>query len=342
MSANLELFTLTSAGGVAVAVTNYGGIIMSVLAPDRHGHLADVVLGHDTVDRYRENPAYLGAIIGRYANRIAGGRFDLDGRTCHLVANDGNHSLHGGRHGFDQAIWAAEPFHEPGAAGVVLSRVSPDGEEGYPGDLRTQVTYTLSDRNELAVEYLATTDRPTPVNLSQHSYFNLAGAGDILGHVLEISAEAITPVDATMIPTGELRPVAGTPFDFRQPTRVGERIAAADPQIERGRGYDHNFVLARNGAGLVRAARLLEPVSGRTLEVFTTEPGMQLYTGNHLDGRITGKGGRVFGRYAGLCLETQHFPDSPNQPGFPSTILRPGVVFRSTTVFRLGVVGSGF
>lgn len=341
MSANIELFTLTSAGGVAVAVTNYGGIIMSVLAPDRHGRLADVVLGHDTVDQYRENPAYLGAIIGRYANRIAGGRFALDGAAYHLAANDGTHSLHGGRHGFDQAIWAAEPFHEPGAAGVVLSRVSPDGEEGYPGTLSTQVTYTLTDRNELTVEYLATTDRPTLVNLSQHSYFNLAGAGDILGHVLEISAEAITPVDETMIPTGDLMPVAGTPFDFRQPRRIGEGIAAADPQIERGRGYDHNFVLTKGGATLGRAARLAEPASGRTLEVLTTEPGMQLYTGNHLDRRIKGKGGRAYGPHAGLCLETQHFPDSPNQPGFPSTILRPGVVFRSRTVFRFGILRSG-
>lgn len=342
MSANIELFTLTSAGGVAVRVTNYGGIITSILAPDRHGHLADIVLGHDTVDHYRENPAYLGAIIGRYANRIAGARFALDGTTHQLAANDGPHSLHGGRHGFDQATWTAEAFHGPGAVGVVLSHLSPDGEEGFPGTLATQATYTLTDGNELAVEYLATTDRATPVNLSQHSYFNLADAGDVLGHLLEISAEVITPVDETLIPTGDLMLVAGTPFDFRQPRRIGDGMAANDPQIQRGRGYDHNFVLTRDGPGLVRAARLMEPDSGRTLEVFTTEPGMQLYTGNHLDGRVKGKGGRAYGPHAGLCLETQHFPDSPNQPGFPSTILRPGVVFRSKTVFRFGGVGSGF
>lgn len=321
MSANIELFTLTSAGGVAVGVINYGGIITSLVAPDRLGRLADVVLGFDTVEAYRHNPAYFGAIVGRYANRIAHARFTLDGDSHRLVANDGPHSLHGGRRGFDRAIWAAEPFHEPGAAGVVLSYVSPDGEEGYPGTLSARVTYTLTDRNALSVDYLATADRATPVNLTQHTYFNLAGSGGVLDHLLEIAADAITPVDDAMIPTGNVAPVAGGAFDFRAPRRIGQ-------------AYDQNFVLRRDGPDPVRAACLTEPVSGRRLEVFTTEPGLQLYTGNQLDGSLVGKGGRRYGPHAGLCLETQHFPDSPNRPGFPSTILRPGSVYRSSTVFH--------
>jgi aldose 1-epimerase len=309
-------FTLKNARGLEARITNFGGIITSLLVPDRDGHVANVVLGYDSLDRYRDS-RYLGAIVGRYANRIANARFTLNGTTYQLAANDGRHHLHGGLRGFDTALWRAAPFHTADSSGVVLDYTSPDGEEGYPGTLQTRVTYTLTDRNELMVDYLATTDRATPVNLTQHSYFNLGGAdgSDVLGHVLQLNADAITPVDDTKIPTGAIDPVAGGPFDFHTPTAIGARMPAA--------GYDHNFVLNRATVGPVHAARVVEPRSGRTLDVFTTEPGLQLYTGNP----------------AGLCLETQHYPDSPNQAGFPSTILRPGSEYRSRTVFAFGVIG---
>jgi aldose 1-epimerase len=310
MSANARVFTLTSEGGLVVRVTSYGGIIMSILAPDRDGRLADVVLGHDTALAYRDNPSYLGAIIGRCANRIANAQFTVDDRTYRLSANDGPHSLHGGRNGFDQAHWRAEEF----AGGVRLSHRSPDADQGYPGNTDVTVAYTVTAGNELIVDYHAVTDQATPVNLTQHSYFNLAGGGDILGHLLQVDADLITPVDEAMIPTGELSPVAGGPFDFRAPRPIA-------------RGCDINFVLRGRAESppLRRAARLADPGSGRWLEVFTTEPGVQVYTGNYLEVPRTG-----------VCLETQHYPDSPNQQGFPSVILRPGEEYRSRTVFRFG------
>jgi aldose 1-epimerase len=334
----VESFTLTNARGIEVRAITFGDIIVSVRVPDRDGRLDDVVLGHDDLDGYLAKSAYLGALVGRYANRIAGGRFTLDGRTYPLATNNGPNHLHGGVRGFDKHVWKAEPFERPGAAGVVFTRRSPDGEEGYPGNLDVRVTYTLTDRNDLSFEYFATTDKPTVVNLSQHSYFNLAGDGkrDVLGHELTIDADRFTPVDKTLIPTGVLAPVAGTPFDFRKPTAIGLRIGADDEQLRIGGGYDHNFVLNRRREGLTHAARVFEPTTGRTMDIATTEPGVQFYTGNFLDGSIKGKGGRAYGRRYGFCLETQHFPDSPNQARFPSTVLRPGQQYRSQTVLTFG------
>ena len=345
----IELFTLTNAHGVEVKAVSYGGIIVSIRVPDRAGALGDVVLGHETLQAYvADNSPYLGAIVGRYGNRIAQGRFTLDGRVHQLTINDGPNHLHGGRKGFDKVAWVAEPVTGADGAAVRFTRTSPAGEEGYPGALAVSVTYTLTDANTLAFDYEATTDAPTIVNLTQHTYFNLAGqrerAGDgpaplatILDHVLQIAADRYTPVDATLIPTGELAPVEGTPFDFREGTPIGARIGADHEQLRRGRGYDHNWVLTRAGDGLAPAARLVEPTSGRTLEVATTEPGIQFYSGNFLDGSITGKGVRALSHRSGLCLETQHFPDSPNQPAFPSTVLRPGDTYRSRTVLTFGV-----
>jgi aldose 1-epimerase len=336
---DVELFTFTNAHGMEARVMTYGGILVSLKVPDRDGRLGDVVLGHDSLAGYlRGNTAYFGAIVGRYANRIAAARFTLDGRTYELAANNGPNTLHGGRRGFDQRVWWGMPFQRDGTTGVTMTYTSPDGEEGYPGALTVRVTYSLTERNELIVDYEATTDRATPVNLTQHSYFNLRGEGDVLGHVLTIDASRFTPVDAGLIPTGSPAPVEGTPFDFRRPVPIGARIADDDPQLRLSRGYDHNFVLDRPGSALARAARLEEPVSGRTLEVRTTEPGLQFYSGNFLDGSVTGKGGRPYTHRAGLCLETQHFPDSPNRPDFPSTILRPGETLRSQTVFAFGVM----
>jgi aldose 1-epimerase len=337
----VEAFTLTNAHGLEMRAVTYGGIIVSLSVPDRGGRVADVVLGHDSLEEYLSDSSYFGAIIGRFANRIAGARFAVDGKTYRLAANDGPNHLHGGRAGFDRVVWRAAPFHADDGAGVALSYRSPDGEEGYPGNLDVQVTYTLTDRNELVVDFLATTDQATPVNLTQHSCFNLTGdgAGDVLGHLLRINADLMTPVDESLIPTGRLAPVAGGPFDFRTLTGIGARIATDDEQLRRGRGYDHNFVLSRGQSGLVHAARVVEPTSGRTLDVHTTEPGLQFYSGNSIDGRVIGKAGRVYGPRSGLCLETQHYPDSPNQPGFPSTLLRPDAQYRSRTVFAFGVTG---
>jgi aldose 1-epimerase len=319
-----------------VRAITYGGIITSLKAPDRTGAVADIVLGFDTLDGYLKGHPFFGAIIGRYGNRIGQARFTVDGQTYKLAANNGPNHLHGGPKGFDKVLWSAQPVSWKNA--VTFSRTSPDGEEGYPGALSVQVTYQLTDKNELIVEYQATTDKATPVNLTQHSYFNLAGdgSGDILGHEMTIHADRYTPVDGTLIPTGELAPVDGTPFDFRQPTAIGARINDAHPQLENGQGYDHNWVVRRAGDGLQLAARVFEPKSGRTLEVATTEPGIQFYAGNFLDGSLAGKGGHVYRHRTGFCLETQHYPDSPNRPAFPSTILKPGETYRSTTVFTFG------
>jgi aldose 1-epimerase len=334
----VERFTLTNAHGMEVKAITYGGIITSLRVPDRGGQMADVVLGFDSIDGYLKNDPFFGAIIGRYGNRIAKGQFTLDGHTATLAKNNGPNHLHGGTKGFDKLLWTAEPV--AGKNAVAFTLTSPDGDEGYPGTLKVRVTYTLTDANALVVDYEATTDKTTVVNLTQHSYFNLAGegSGDILGHQLMINADRYTPVDAGLIPTGELAPVQGTPFDFRTPTAIGARINQDDPQLKNGKGYDHNWVLTRKGAGLSLAARAVEPKSGRTLEVTTTEPGVQFYAGNFLDGTIKGKGGHVYALRNGFCLETQHFPDSPNQPKFPSTMVKPGQKYTSQTVFTFGTV----
>jgi aldose 1-epimerase len=337
----VQAFTLTNARGVEMRVLDYGGIIVSLETPDRTGKLADIVLGFDDLQGYVKSSPYFGAIAGRYANRIAKGRFTLDGTTYTLAVNNGPNALHGGIKGFDKVVWQAEPAADSSGVRLVLHYTSADGEEGYPGTLRTTVAYTLSDNSQLTVDYEATTDKPTPVNLTQHTYFNLAGegSGTVLGHVVTINADRYTPIDSTSIPTGDLPSVAGTPFDFRTPTAIGARIDQSDPQLENGRGYDHNFVLNHppGRTGLVHAAHVVEPTSGRTLDVSTTEPGVQFYTGNFLDGKVVGKNGHAYPFRGGFCLETQHFPDSPNQERFPSTILRPGDTFRSRTVFAFGV-----
>lgn len=336
---SVDLFTLTNAQGIEVRTITYGAIIVSLQTPDRNGRLDDIVLGFEDLDGYLEGSPYFGAIVGRYGNRIAGGRFTLDGREYRLATNNGPNHLHGGVRGFDKVVWSAESSGTDSTAAVTFTYTSPSGEEGYPGRLVARVTYTLDNKDQLRVDYHATTDAATPINLTQHSYFNLAGAGsgDILGHHLMIAADRYTPVDSTLIPIGQIAPVEGTPFDFRTPTAIGARIDARHEQLRRGGGYDHNFVLDRAAPGLLLAARVYEPSTGRTLEISTTEPGIQFYSGNFLDGTITGKGGRVYGHRSGFCLETQHFPDSPNQPSFPSTILRPGEDYRSTTVFAFGV-----
>ena len=333
----VESFTLRNARGMEVRAITYGAIIVSLRVPDRAGKFDDVVLGHDDLAGYLAKPSYFGAVVGRYGNRIAKGRFTLDGKTYTLATNNGPNHLHGGVKGFDKVVWKGEPA-SAGGASVTFSYTSRDGEEGYPGTLSARVTYTLTDKDELRFQYAATTDKATPVNLTQHSYFNLAGAGhDILGHELTIDADRFTPVDATLIPTGKLAPVSGTPFDFRKPTAIGARIGQDDEQLRFGGGYDHNYVLNRTGDGLVHAVRLVDPSSGRTLDIQTTEPGVQFYSGNFLDGTVKGKGGVVYAHRSGLCLETQHFPDSPNQPAFPSTIVRPGKEYRSETVLTFGV-----
>jgi aldose 1-epimerase len=331
----VTLYTLTNANGVEVDTMNYGGIILSIRVPDRKGQFADVALGHENLEGYIPNPPYIGAIIGRYANRIANGTFTLDGKTYHIPKNDGPNTLHGGvDKTFNKVVWDGERLK--GKAGVTYTYLSKDGDDGWPGNLRVRVTYTLTNNNELIIDYEATTDKATPINLTQHSYFNLAGEGngDILNHELTLNADRFTPVDKNLIPTGELRPVKGTPLDFTQSTRVGARIDDNYEQLVLGHGYDHNWVVNRKGDGLTLAARMYEPTSGRVLEVSTTQPGIQFYTGNFLDGTVTGKQGHVYKRRYGFCLETQHFPDSPNHPEFPSTILKPGETFRSKTVFK--------
>jgi aldose 1-epimerase len=336
---SVEIYTLMNANGVELKAITYGGIITSLKVPDRAGRFADIVLGYDTLDGYLKDSPYFGAIVGRYGNRIAKGQFTLDGKTYKLATNNGPNHLHGGVKGFDKVVWNGAPKSTAEGVGVVFSRVSPDGEEGYPGNLQVTVTYTLTDKNELMVDYHAGTDKATPVNLTQHSYFNLAADdGDVGGHLLTLNADRFTPVDDTLIPTGELASVAGTPFDFRKPTAIGARIDAGGVQLKNGKGYDHNWVLTRAGSGLQHAAHVVEPRSGRTLDIATTEPGVQFYSGNFLDGTIKGKGGRVYKHRSGFCLETQHYPDSPNHPNFPSTILQPGQTYSSKTVFTFGVM----
>jgi aldose 1-epimerase len=329
----VDLYTLTNSKGVRVAITNYGGIVVSLFTPDRNGNPGDIVLGFERLEDYLKGHPYFGAIIGRYGNRIAKGRFTLDGVEYKLAQNNGENHLHGGLVGFDKKVWKARDFVDAEGQHLELRYTSPDGEEGYPGNLDVTVTYSLNEQNQLRIDYVATTDKPTVVNLTNHSYFNLAGEGDILGHLLRLNADYFTPVDAGLIPTGELRPVKGTPFDFTEPTPIGARIEQDDEQLRYGRGYDHNFVL-RGGGSLAEAAEVYEPKTGRVLRVLTTEPGVQFYTGNFLDGTLRGKYGRVYHRRTGFCLETQHFPDSPNKPHFPTTVLRPGQTYRSTTIYE--------
>ena len=334
----VEAYTLTNVNGLEMRVITYGGIITSLRVPDRSGRFDDIVLGFDTIDGYLEATRYFGALIGRYGNRIASGQFTLEGRTITLATNNGPNHLHGGVKGFDKVLWNALPAESGEGVGLTLTRRSPDGEEGYPGTLQVSVRYLLTDRNELAIDYRATTDKPTPVNLTQHSYFNLAADDrDILGHQLMLNASRYTPVDATLIPTGELARVDGTPFDFRKPTAIGDRIDADHGQLKNGNGYDHNWVIDRTGPALERAALVVEPGTGRTVEVATTEPGVQFYSGNVLDGTAKGKEGRVYTHRTGFCLETQHYPDSPNHPSFPSTILHPGQTYASKTVFTFAI-----
>jgi len=336
----VSLFKLTNAHGVRADIMDYGGTVVRLFVPDRDGRMGDVVLGFDNLSDYLDKSPYFGCIVGRYANRIARGRFVLDGTEYRLATNDHGNHLHGGIRGFDKVLWDAEPLQCDGAVGLKLTYTSPDGEEGYPGTLKTTVTYRLTNNNELKIEYRAETDKPTVVNLTNHTYWNLAGPGvcDILSHVLMINADRFTPVDATLIPTGEIRPVAGTPLDFRKPTPIGARINADDEQLKLAGGYDHNFVLNKPAPGAISlAARVYEPHTGRVLEVWTTEPGIQFYSGNFLDGTITGKGGKVYKHRYGFCLETQHYPDSPNHPNFPSVVLRPGQTYQTTTVYKLGV-----
>jgi aldose 1-epimerase len=335
----VDLYTLTNAHGLEARVTNFGGAIVSLRVPDKKGQFADVVLGFDKVDDYTTNEPNFGVIIGRYGNRIGKARFTLDGKEYKLAANNGPNTLHGGIKGFSKAIWKAEPFQSSKGTGLAFTYISKDGEEGFPGNLKTKVTYTLTDKDELIFDYEATTDKATPVNLTQHSYFNLKGEGQggILGHELMLNADRFTPVDENMIPTGELRSVKGTPFDFTKPTAIGARINSDDEQIKLGRGYDHNFVINRKDSKLTLAARVHEPETGRVLEVYTTEPGVQFYSGNFLNGKLVGKNGHAYQQRDGFALETQHYPDSPNHPEFPSTILRPGKTFRSETVLKFSV-----
>jgi aldose 1-epimerase len=328
--ANVSLYTLQNGRGTTVKITDYGGIITAIETPDRSGAPGDIALGFDTLDGYLKGHPYFGALIGRVANRIAKGRFTLDGRTYTLATNNGPNHLHGGVKGFDKVVWRAEPSADAAAARLRLSYTSADGEEGYPGTLSVIVTYALTRDNELRIDYSATTDKATPVNLTNHAYWNLATRGDVLGHTMTIAADRYTPVDETLIPTGEVAPVATTPFDFRAPKPIGRDIGRLTSP--RPGGYDHNFVL--NGSGLRLAARVTEPTTGRILEVLTDQPGVQFYTGNFLDGSIVGKRGIAYSQQAGFCLETQHFPDAVNRPGFPSVIVRPGTPYRTTTVYR--------
>jgi len=332
---NVELYTLTNANGVEARITNYGGIIVSLKTPDRGGKMDDIVLGFDNLDEYLKGHPFFGAIAGRYGNRIGKGRFTLNGVEYKLATNNGENHLHGGIKGFDKAVWKARQVPARDGVALELTHFSKDGDEGYPGNLSVKVIYLLTDKNELRIDYTATTDKDTVVNLTNHSYFNLAGqgSGDILNHQVTINADRFTPVDAGMIPTGELRSVKGTPFDFTKPTAVGARVEQDDEQLKFGRGYDHNFVLNGQAETLRQAVKVVEPATGRVMEVWTTEPGVQFYIGNFLGERM-GKGGKVYNRRYGFCFETQHFPDSPNKPNFPSTVLKKDGRYRTTTVFK--------
>ncbi|MBW5446451.1 galactose-1-epimerase [Cohnella sp. CFH 77786] len=340
----LYLYTLKNAHGMRAAIMNYGGIMYSLHVPDRRGVLEDVLLGYANPMDYLTtgNKPYFGALIGRYANRIADGRLTLNGTLYRLSVNEGRNTLHGGIRGFDKRIWDTEPVVGKGQVGLLLRYVSNDGEEGFPGKVTATVVYTLTDANELRIDYSAVTDKETVVNLSQHNYYNLKGAGngDILDHRLTLRADRFTPVRTDYIPTGEIRSVTGTDMDFRRPTVIGSRIRSNDPQIRLAEGFDHNYVLNPSGSRMKHAATVFEPVSGRRLDAYTTQPGVHLYTGNHLTqgGAIIGKGGKSYGNYYGFCLETQHFPDSPHHPNFPSTVLKPGQVYKQTAIFKFSVV----
>ncbi|GLY69451.1 aldose epimerase family protein [Amycolatopsis taiwanensis] len=338
-------YTLSNAAGMRVRILSYGGIIQTLDVPDRHGRSANVVLGFPTLADYvaKNSPAqgggvYFGALIGRYANRIAKGTFTLDGVTYHVPVNNNGNSLHGGTSGFNQKVWDAQETSGPDSAGLLLRLVSPDGDQGYPGTLTTTVKYTLDNQNRLTIGYQATTDKPTVLNLTNHTYWNLAGeaSGNVYDQQLMINADRYTPTDSTQIPTGALAPVQGTPFDLRTPTPIGAHIADNNPQLLIGQGYDHNWVLNRtDGTSLSLAVRAVDPASGRVLTVLTTQPGVQFYSGNFLTGTLVGTGGKTYRQSYGFALETQHFPDSPNHPGFPSTVLRPGQTYDQTTVFAL-------
>jgi aldose 1-epimerase len=335
-----DLFTLTNANGVSATITTYGGRVVSLMVPDKKGTFGDVVLGFDTLDGYLAENPYFGALIGRYGNRIGKAQFTLDGKVYKLAANDGPNTLHGGKIGFDKVLWTAADLTSKEAASLELRYTSKDMEEGFPGELVSIVTYTLTGQNELKLEYKATTNRATVLNLTNHTYWNLAGAGegDILGHHLMIAASKFTPVDKTLIPTGEIKSLDGSPLDFRNSTAIGERIDKDDPQLKFGKGYDHNFCIDAADGTLKRCALVNDPASGRSMEVQTTQPGVQFYTGNFLDGTLKGKGSKVYGRRSALCLETQHYPDSPNKPNFPTTELKPGEEYKYTTVYKFSVV----
>lgn len=331
----VDLYTLTNANGVEVGIITYGGIVVSLRVPDRTGKLQEVTLGYDSLEGYlKNNTPYFGALIGRYANRIGNGRFTLGGHEYRLATNSGESHLHGGNRGFDKAVWKPTEVRGHKSVGLKLDYVSADGEEGYPGTLSVTAVYTLTNENELKIDYSATTTKETIVNLTNHAYFNLGGDANILKHEVMINADRFTPISEVYIPTGELRSVKGTPMDFTKPMAIGARINQKDEQLMRGNGYDHNFVLNRKDDSLLLAARVEEPASGRVLEVFTTEPGVQFYTGNFLDGTIKGKAGKVYQQRAGFCLETQHFPDSPNKPNFPSTVLKPGQKYATRTIYK--------
>jgi aldose 1-epimerase len=331
----VDLYTLSNAHGLEARIMTYGGIVVSLKVPDRNGKVGDVVVGYDSLDGFlKNNSPYFGAIIGRYGNRIAKGKFSLNGREYVLAKNNGENHLHGGNRGFDKVLWKAKEVPGKERVGLELTYLSKDGEEGYPGNLSVTVVYTLTNTNELKIDYSASTDKETVVNLTNHTYFNLAGHGNILKHELMIDADRFTPIDESLIPTGELRTVTGTPMDFTKSTAIGARIDQKDEQLTYGKGYDHNWVLNHGSGPPAMAARVYEPVTGRAIEVFTTEPGIQFYSGNFLDGTIQGKGKQVYQQRAGLCLETQHFPDSPNKPKFPSTVLKPGQKYATTTIYK--------
>ena len=332
----VTLYILSNESGVSVEVMNYGGIIRAIHTPDRAGKQADIALGFDSLDAYLTPHPFFGVLVGRFANRIGKARFSLDGAEIALARNNGVNHLHGGSSGFDKKVWQSEPFQNDDSCGLRLAYTSWDGEENYPGTLSTQVTYTLTG-NELRIDYTATTDKATILNLTNHAYFNLAGGGDILGHRIQLHADFFTPIDDTLITTGEIRPVDGSPLDLRQPTAIGGAIDADDAQMRFGGGYDHNFVVRGTPGALRPAARVTEPTTGRVLEVETTQPGVQFYSGTMLPASLLGKGGQVYTKRSGFCLETQHFPDSPNKPQFPSPVLRPGERYQQTTVFRFGV-----
>jgi len=330
----VDIYTLRNRNGMEARIATYGGIIVSLTAPDRNGRFADVVLGFDNLNGYLKSSPYFGALVGRYANRIGGAKFSLNGKAYKLAANDGPNSLHGGVKGFDKVVWNVKTMESGKNPALELSYLSKDGEEGFPGNLSVKVLYTLTEQNELRMDFTATTDAPTICNLTGHSYFNLAGGGDVLAHEVYINASRFTPVSATLIPTGELKPVDGTPFDFRKPTPIGARLHAGDPQLRLSKGYDHNLVIDNPPGQLGLHARVHEPGSGRVLELWSTKPASQLYTSNYLDGSIIGKGGAACQRFGAFCLEPQLFPDSPNQPAFPSAVLLPGRTYRNTIIYK--------